>query len=114
MKNCIFCKIINRDLPSEIVYEDEKVIAFKDINPQAPIHILICPKKHIETINDLEEGDKDIIGHIFLVAKKLAKDLNVDKRGYRVIVNCNKEGGQEIYHIHFHFLAGKTLGKLVC
>ncbi|HIC87680.1 MAG TPA: histidine triad nucleotide-binding protein [Aquificae bacterium] len=114
MKNCIFCKIINKELPSEIVYEDDKVIAFKDINPQAPIHILICPKKHIETINDLKEEDKDIIGHIFLVAKKIAKDLNVDKRGYRIIVNCNKEGGQEIYHIHFHFLAGKPLGKLVC
>ncbi|WP_456396913.1 histidine triad nucleotide-binding protein [Desulfurobacterium sp.] len=114
MKMCIFCKIVNKEIPAKVVYEDDKVIAFHDINPQAPIHILIIPKEHIPTVNDLEENHKELIGHIFLVAKKLAKELGVDERGYRILVNCNSDGGQEIYHIHFHLFAGKPLGPMIC
>ncbi len=111
---CVFCKIVKKELPAKIVYEDDKVMAFHDINPQAPIHILIIPKEHIETVNDLEEKHKELIGHIFLVAKKIAKDLGVDEKGYRILINCNKDGGQEVYHIHFHFFAGKPLGPMIC
>ncbi len=111
---CVFCKIVNRELPAKIVYEDEKVMAFHDINPQAPIHILIIPKEHIETVNDLKERHKELIGHIFLVAKKIAKDLGVAEKGYRILINCNRDGGQEIYHIHFHLFAGKPLGPMIC
>ncbi|MEO2069029.1 MAG: histidine triad nucleotide-binding protein [Desulfurobacteriaceae bacterium] len=111
---CVFCKIINREIPSKIVYEDETVIAFHDINPQAPVHILIVPKEHIETVNDLEEKHEKLIGHVFTVAKKIAKEFGIAESGYRVIVNCNKDGGQEVYHLHYHLLGGKALGSLVC
>ncbi|OMH41001.1 histidine triad nucleotide-binding protein [Desulfurobacterium indicum] len=111
---CIFCKIVNKEIPAKVVYEDDKVMAFHDINPQAPIHILIIPKEHIPTVNDLEENHKELIGHIFLVAKKIAKELGVDEKGYRMLVNCNSDGGQEIYHIHFHLFAGKPLGPMIC
>ncbi|WP_456436883.1 histidine triad nucleotide-binding protein [Desulfurobacterium sp.] len=111
---CIFCKIVNREIPAKIVYEDEKVMAFHDINPQAPVHILIIPKEHIPTVNDLEENHKELIGHIFLVARKIAKEMGFDEKGYRILVNCNRDGGQEIYHIHFHLFAGKPLGPMIC
>lgn len=111
---CIFCKIVNKEIPAKVVYEDDKVMAFHDINPQAPIHILIIPKEHIPTVNDLEENHKELIGHIFLVAKKIAKELGFDEKGYRILVNCNSDGGQEIYHIHFHLFAGKPLGPMIC
>ena len=109
----IFLKIINREIPGDIVYEDERVIAFKDINPSAPIHVLIVPKKHIRTVNDLGADDADLIGQMFLVAKKLAADLGVAEKGYRLVMNCNDEGGQEVFHIHLHFLAGRRLGRSV-
>jgi histidine triad (HIT) family protein len=111
---CVFCKITNGELPAKVVYEDEKVIAFHDINPQAPVHILIVPKEHIPTVNDLEEKHTEVIGHIFLVAKKIAKDMGFAENGYRILINCNRDGGQEVYHIHFHLLAGKPLGPMVC
>jgi histidine triad (HIT) family protein len=111
---CVFCKIINRELPAKVVYEDEKVIAFHDINPQAPVHILIVPKEHIPTVNDLEEKHAEVVGHVFLVAKKIAQDMGFAEKGYRILINCNKDGGQEIYHIHFHLLGGKPLGPMVC
>ncbi|WP_022846210.1 MULTISPECIES: histidine triad nucleotide-binding protein [unclassified Desulfurobacterium] len=111
---CIFCKIVNREIPAKIVYEDEKVMAFHDINPQAPVHILIIPKEHIPTVNDLEENHRELIGHIFLVARKIAKEMGFDEKGYRILVNCNRDGGQEIYHIHFHLFAGKPLGPMIC
>lgn len=109
MNNCIFCRIINKEINSEIVYEDDKVIVFKDINPQAPIHLLIVPKRHIESINEINVEDKNIIGHIFIVAKEVAKKFNVDKCGYRVVVNTGRDAGQAVFHIHFHFLAGREL-----
>ncbi len=111
---CIFCKIVNGEIPAKVVYEDDTVMAFHDINPQAPIHILIIPKEHIPTVNDIEEKHRDLIGHIFLVAKKIAKDLGVAESGYRILVNCNRDGGQEIYHLHFHLFAGKPLGPMIC
>lgn len=105
----IFTKIINKEIPADIVYEDHDLIAFNDINPQAPVHILIIPKKEIKTINDIDNNDKEIIGKIFLVAKKIAKKLNIDKTGYRTVFNCNEHGGQTVYHIHLHLLGGRQL-----
>ena len=105
----LFTKIINREIPADIVYEDNDVIAFNDINPQAPIHILVVPKKEIRTLNDVSDDDKEIIGKIFIVAKKIAKKLNIDKTGYRTIFNCNEHGGQPVYHIHLHLMGGRQL-----
>ncbi|KFZ29808.1 MULTISPECIES: histidine triad nucleotide-binding protein [Pseudidiomarina] len=106
----IFDKIISREIPAEIVYEDEHSLAFKDINPQAPVHLLIIPKKPIATINDIEEDERELVGHLFVVAKKIALQHGFAKNGYRVVMNCNEDGGQSVYHIHLHLLAGKTLG----
>ena len=105
----IFTKIINKEIPADIVYEDHDLIAFNDINPQAPVHVLIVPKKEIKTINDIDDNDKEIIGKIFLTAKKIAKKLNIDKMGYRTVFNCNEHGGQTVYHIHLHLLGGRQL-----
>ena len=105
----IFNKIINKEIEADIVFENEKVIAFKDINPVAPIHVLIIPKKNIKTINDIQSNDKELIGELFLVAKKIAKDYNIDKNGYRLIFNCNDDAGQTVFHIHMHLLAGRKL-----
>lgn len=109
----IFTKIINREIPAAIVFENDKVIAFKDINPQAPVHILVVPKKEIATVNDVKEEDKELIGEVYLVIGKIAADLGIAEEGYRVIANCNEYGGQEVFHIHFHLLGGKKLGPLV-
>ncbi len=113
MKNCIFCKIINREIPSNIVYEDEKVIAFNDINPAAPIHILVIPKKHIETLLDISEEDSSLIAYIYQIINKIAEEKGFDKKGFRVITNCGEDSGQEVKHIHFHVLAGKKLGDKI-
>ena len=109
----IFTKIINREIPAAIVFENDKVIAFKDINPQAPVHILVVPKKKIATVNDIKEEDKELIGEVYLAIGKIAADLGIAEEGYRVIANCNEYGGQEVFHIHFHLLGGKKLGPLV-
>lgn len=109
----IFTKIINKEIPANIVYEDDDVIAFKDIAPVAPVHILVLPKKEIATINDIKEEDSLIIGKIYLVIKKLAKEFNLDKDGYRVVSNCNEYGGQTVFHIHFHLIGGEKLGTMV-
>lgn len=109
----IFTKIINREIPATIVYENDKVIAFKDINPAAPVHILVVPKKEIPTINDIKEEDKELIGEIFLAIGKITKDFGIDKDGYRVIANCNEYGGQEVFHLHYHILGGQKLGRLI-
>lgn len=111
---CVFCKIVNGEIPAKVVYEDDTVMAFYDINPQAPVHILIIPKEHIPTLNDLEQKHKELVGHIFLVAKKIAQDMGFAEKGYRVLVNCNSDGGQEVYHLHFHLFAGKPLGPMIC
>ena len=109
----IFTKIINREIPSDIVFENDKVIAFKDINPQAPVHILVVPKKEIATINDIKEEDKELIGEVYLAIGKIAAQLGIAEEGYRVIANCNEYGAQEVFHIHFHLLGGEKLGPLV-
>lgn len=108
MENCLFCKIINGEIPSNRVYEDEEILAFKDIKPLAPVHILIIPKKHISSANDLKEEDEKVIGKIFTVINKLAKEFKLDN-GYRIVNNCGKDGGQEVMHLHFHLLGGKKL-----
>ena len=104
----IFTKIINKEIKADILYEDNLCLAFKDINPAAPVHILIIPKKEIQTTNDLVDSNKVLIGHLFIVAKNIAKKLNVNKYGYRIVFNCNEDGGQTVYHIHMHLLAGRT------
>ncbi|MFN4132247.1 MAG: histidine triad nucleotide-binding protein, partial [Caldimicrobium sp.] len=91
--SCIFCRIVNKEIPAKIVYEDEKVLAFHDINPQAPFHILVIPKKHISTLLELQEEDRELVGHLFLVINKIAEELNFASRGYRVVVNCKEEAG---------------------
>jgi histidine triad (HIT) family protein len=106
---CVFCQIIKKEIPSEIVYEDENLIAFKDINPKAPVHLLIVPKKHIESIADLIEEDKDLIKEMIWRAKILAEDFKIAERGYKLIINCREEGGQIIKHLHLHLLGGKKL-----
>lgn len=107
--SCIFCKIVKKEVPSKIVYEDEMVLAFEDIAPQAPIHILVIPKKHYPTLLEMNENDKELLGHIFMVIKKIAKQKGVEERGFRVVMNCNPEAGQTVYHIHFHLLAGRQM-----
>lgn len=110
MSDSIFTKIIKREIPANIIYEDDDVIAFNDINPKAPIHILIVPKKQIPTLNDLNENDTELIGKVILRAKDIAKNLGIAERGYRLIFNCNEEGGQSVFHIHCHLIGGKKLG----
>ena len=113
MEDCVFCKIIKGEIPSNKVYEDEEILAFKDINPAAPIHILVIPKKHIASLVDMKEGDEILISKIYTVINKIAQDIEIDKKGFRVIVNCGEDGGQEVAHLHFHLLAGKKLGEKI-
>ena len=113
MSDCIFCKIINKEIPSKIVYEDDDILAFEDINPLAKVHILLIPKKHIETAADLQEEDAAVIGKIFLVAKKIAEEKGMAEDGYRIVNNCKEFGGQEVFHIHFHLLGWEKLGLFV-
>ena len=107
--DCIFCNIANGTISSDIVYQDEDIIAFRDLGPQAPQHLLIISRKHVSTVNDFHEEDALVIGKMVLVAKKLAKDLSVDESGYRLVINCNGDGGQSVFHVHMHFLAGRPL-----
>jgi histidine triad (HIT) family protein len=104
--DCLFCKIVNKEIPSEFLYEDDSFIVFKDINPQAPVHLLIVPKKHVRSINDLMEDDKETMAEIFIVAKNMAKEAGVNKSGYKLVFNVEKGGGQEIFHIHLHLIGG--------
>jgi len=106
MEECIFCKIINKEVPSDIIYEDEKFVAFKDINPKAPVHYLIIPKKHIPSIDHVEIKDKGLIGELILVAQKIARDNNL--KGYKLAINVGRDGGQVIDHLHLHLLSGKV------
>lgn len=109
MDDCLFCSIAAGESDTDLVYEDEKVVAFEDINPHAPVHFLIVPKKHIPTLNDLEDDDKELIGHIYQVAASLAADNDIANDGYRVVSNCNEDGGQTVFHLHFHLLGGRQL-----
>lgn len=109
----IFTKIINKEIPADIVYQDELVTAFRDISPKAPSHVLIIPNHQIPTVNDVTEADEALLGRLFTVAAKIAKDEGIAEDGYRLIMNCNAHGGQEVYHIHMHLLGGKPLGPML-
>ena len=111
MEDCIFCKIVKGEIPSDKVYEDENILAFKDINPAAPIHVLVIPKKHVENI--LMVNDESIPNEIFKGIKEVAKILNIEETGFRTIVNCGRDAGQEVMHLHFHILAGEHLGEKI-
>jgi len=114
MNNCIFCKIIKKEIPSTIVYEDDDILAFRDINPVAPVHILVIPKKHIESVIELKEEDEKVVGKIYTVINKIAKQENINENGFRIVVNCGEDGGQEVKHLHFHIIGGKKLGTKIC
>ncbi|WP_417596747.1 histidine triad nucleotide-binding protein [Oceanospirillum sp.] len=107
--DCLFCKLVARDIPADIVFEDDDVIAFRDIAPQAPTHILIIPKRHISTLNDLTEEDCALVGRLQFTAQKIAKEVGIADDGYRVVMNCNEDGGQTVYHIHMHLLGGRGM-----
>ena len=109
----IFTRIIAREIPSEIVYEDDDIIAIKDINPAAPVHLLIIPKKEIATVNDLQPEDEAVMGRLFTVAARLAREHDIADSGYRLIMNTNDDGGQEVFHLHLHLLGGRRLGPIV-
>ncbi len=109
MNDCVFCKIIDGEIPSERVYEDDDVFAFKDLNVQAPLHILIIPKRHIATINDLDTSNADSIGKLYVAAKKIAAEEGYADKGYRVVMNCGEAAGQTVFHLHLHLLAGRPL-----
>lgn len=113
MDNCIFCKIINGEIPSEKVYEDDNVLAFKDINPVTPIHVLIIPKKHIENVLEIKKEDNELLSEMFEAIKKVANLVGVEKSGFRIVSNCGKDAGQEVMHLHFHLLAGEKLGTKI-
>src|SRR4030065_1449476 len=107
--SCLFCKIVEKKIPSKIVYEDERVLAFEDINPQAPIHILVIPKKHISTSLEIKSDDNELVGYMFQAANKIAKEKNIAERGFRLVMNCNRESGQTVFHIHLHLLGGRIM-----
>lgn len=113
MKDCIFCKIINKEIPSKVVYEDEELLAIHDVAPAAPIHILVIPKKHIESLATMKNGDYELISKIYKIIDKISEEQGFKQNGYRVIVNCGEDGCQEIKHLHFHILAGKKLGEKI-
>lgn len=107
--DCLFCKIASGRIPSDIIYEDDKIVAFHDIDPQSPVHFLVIPKKHIASVNELTDDDRDLIGYIFLKIKDIVKQLGLDERGYRVVNNCGEDGQQSVPHIHFHVMAGRKM-----
>lgn len=109
MGDCIFCKIVEKKLPAKIVYEDDIVIAFDDISPQAPVHTLIIPRKHISTLMDIKDDELNLLGYMIKIARKIAKDRGIADRGFRLVTNCNPESGQSVYHIHLHMLGGRRM-----
>lgn len=113
MENCIFCKIIAGEIPSTIVYEDEKVLAFNDINPVAPVHVVIVPREHIANVNELTPENASIVGDIHLAAKKIAEKLKIADKGYRLINNCGAGAGQTVFHLHYHLIGGLKLGAKI-
>lgn len=110
--DCLFCKIVARQLPSDVVFEDAEILAFNDINPQAPTHVLIIPKQHVATVNDVADADAAVFSTLVLAARKIATDLGIAQPGYRLLFNCNVAGGQTVYHLHLHLLGGRQLKGL--
>ena len=109
MEECIFCKIVAREIPSQVVYEDDEILAFRDINPLAPVHVLIVPKSHISSLQELKEGHTGLMGHMALASGGIAKSEGIAKKGYRIVVNCGPDGGQLVPHLHMHLLGGRKL-----
>ncbi len=104
--DCLFCKIANKEIPSEFLYEDDEVVVFKDINPAAPVHLLLVPRRHVRSINDLQKGDEQIVSKLFMIAKDMARKQGIHKSGYKLLFNVEKGGGQEIFHLHLHLFGG--------
>jgi histidine triad (HIT) family protein len=109
MDSCLFCRIIRGETPAQMVYQDALVVAFKDIRPQAPVHVLVCPNKHIPTLNDVQEDDGPLLAHMFKLARSLALQFGVHEKGYRTVFNVNNDAGQTIYHLHLHVIGGRPL-----
>ena len=110
MVDCLFCKMVNGEIKPDVVYENEAILAFRDINPQAPVHVLVVPKKHIATLNDLEPEHDVLVGEMYLTAKKVAGKLGIAESGYRTVMNCNEGAGQSVFHLHLHILGGRQMG----
>ena len=109
MEDCIFCKIINREISASIVFEDERMIAFNDINPQSPIHVLLIPREHFASLKEIPDEKKDILSHLLLKARQIAQEKGIAKKGYRIVLNTERDSGQEVFHIHFHLLGGRQM-----
>ncbi len=109
MSDCLFCKIVSGDIPGDIVYQDDEIVAFNDINPQAPVHVLVIPRKHIATHNDLTENDTQLIGSLLVRIKSMAQNIQALNKGYRIVTNCGSESGQSVFHVHFHLLGGRPM-----
>ena len=107
--NCLFCKIIQQEIPASIVYEDDNILAFEDVNPQAPVHILVIPKKHIATVLEIPPKDNELIGQLYQVASRIAQDRKIADNGFRLVMNCNSDAGQTVFHIHLHLLGGRPM-----
>ena len=112
-EDTLFTKIINKEIPANILYQDDRATAFRDIHPQAPTHVLIVPNKPIPSVNDVSEEDEAILGHLFVVARKLAQEEGIAEDGYRLLINCGRHGGQEVYHLHMHLFGGRPLGRML-
>lgn len=110
MSDCIFCKIASGEIPADKLHDDGEVLIFRDINPEAPVHLLVIPRRHIPTLNDLNETDAALIGRLYLAGKQVAAELGVAESGYRTVINCNRDAGQIVFHVHMHLLAGRELG----
>ena len=110
MEGCLFCKIARKEIPADVVYEDERAVAFRDINPQAPTHVLVIPRAHVATLNDISAEHEPDLGHLYVAAAKIAEAEGIAQSGYRAIMNCNKDAGQSVFHLHLHVLGGKAMG----
>ncbi|MCL2817730.1 MAG: histidine triad nucleotide-binding protein [Clostridiales bacterium] len=111
MENCVFCRIVRGEIPAAVVYEDEEILAFKDISPKAPVHILLIPKKHLSGLSAMEEEDAALFGRLNYLAAQIAKEQGIAESGYRLVTNCGRDSGQEVFHIHFHLIGGRFLGS---
>ena len=109
MNDCLFCKMVAGEIKPDTVYENDKVLAFRDINPQAPTHILVIPKEHIATLNDIDESHLDLIGELYLAAREIARAEGIEERGFRTVINCNEDSGQTVFHVHLHLLGGRRM-----
>ena len=112
-EDTLFSKIINKEIPANILYQDDRATAFRDIHPQAPTHVLIVPNKPVPSVNDISEEDEALLGHLFVVARNLAREEGIAEDGYRLLINCGRHGGQEVYHLHMHLLGGRPLGRML-